>query len=144
MDASTSAHIAAIVEDYVQAAGIILGGIWATYRFGIARERESALGFEVAYSCNSRDDTEPRLVTFDVTVINKSKVKLEASWKSPAYTDDDESLKYSASLLLRHIDTDGQHAQSVTWFDGASVHSPRTLSANMSETPIFPEFSVRG
>jgi hypothetical protein len=131
-------RLASPLESYVQAAAFVLGGAWAVYRFGLGREREPALGFDVQHSVEAHGGTA-RLVSFRVTVGNKSKVKLAATQEMPAFTDEAETLRYAASLLLREIALDGRHRQPITLFDG-SGRSPR---GDDVELDLLSEYAVK-
>ncbi len=124
METPLWAQVPETIESYAKTTAILVGGAWALYRFGLTREREPALAFDIQHSVKATGEG-PRLVAFDVAVTNKSKVKLAAGSTRPAYKDSLEQLNYPVSLLLRPVNGLGKHGTSIRWFDGGEP-SPRS------------------
>jgi hypothetical protein len=117
--------LADAAQKWASVAAIVVGGIWAFYRFGLRREREPALGIDLSFTTVPYNSTS-YLVAFDLTLANKGSVRLRAKRKrSPAYSDKDEALKYSCDLMLRAVSTTLQPGSQVTWFSALDQRSPR-------------------
>ncbi len=106
------------VNSAVQSLAIIGGGLWALHRFGLHREKEPALEIGIA----SRTKHSPgggHLAIIDATLTNTGKVKLRANQKrgDRAYNDGLEELKYSVSLIVRHVDENCHTGQHLSWFN---------------------------
>jgi hypothetical protein len=114
-----------IAKNLVEIIAIFAGGAWALYRFGLLRENKAAI--EIELHCKCIPEPNGRYFSyFDVTLINKGKVKAEARKKRrPAYRDEAETLKYGCSLLLRAIPKNIQERKPIGWFDEeAKTKSP--------------------
>jgi hypothetical protein len=120
--------LADAIEKWATALGIVGGGCWALCRFGLRRESATALGIELIHA-NLKYGSEYYLVTFDVTVRNMGQVKLTVRReRNPAYpragTEDSETIKYGADLLLRRITDDAASGESIQWFTDNLQTSP--------------------
>jgi hypothetical protein len=112
------------VENWATALGIIVGGGWAYYRFGLRREKETALAIDLAHTCTTYE-TGKYLVFFDVTLTNKGSVRVTAKRKQlPAYSDSSETLNYGGDLLVRQIPSGASAGTQVRWFREPSAKSP--------------------
>jgi hypothetical protein len=109
-------QLAKAVESWVTALALVAGGAWAYYQFVLRREKETAVGIDVSFSSLPYGDTN-YLVFFDVTLTNKSKVRVTAKAdRRPAYEDAREVLAYSGDLLLRKVPPDLSPGVQVGWF----------------------------
>jgi hypothetical protein len=118
--------IADPVESWATAFALVVGGLWAYYRFGLRREKETALGTELLYSSISQP-SGAHLVYFDVTLTNKGAVRLTANREQPAYTDSSECLQYAGDLILRRLPQDTPVGSQVRWF-----HQPPNQKSPLS------------
>jgi hypothetical protein len=125
-------HWTTVVKDLVTTAGIIAGGVWAIYRFGLRREGETALLIDLAPSCMPYDSGK-HLVWFDVTLTNKGVVRVGAKRKlRPAYQDQSETLAYSGDLLVRAVPADVPCGSQVRWFSpGVKSPAPGDIEADL-------------
>ena len=118
-------QLSGAVQNWATALGIVAGGIWAAYRFGIRREKESALAMDLSYSTVAQGDGG-YLLFCDVTVTNCGKVRISATGAdAPVYTDKLERLAYAADLLLRRLPGDLPRNTPIGWFGHAAGESPR-------------------
>jgi hypothetical protein len=117
--------VAAAMEHYAKVAAIVLGGIWAYFRFGLFREGETKLEIDLTHTTHPNDSSS-YLVELDVTLINRGTTLIAAQHKRcPAYSDPDESLKYGGDLLLRFIPSDLPLGEQVSWFsEGSNATRP--------------------
>jgi hypothetical protein len=116
------------VEKWATALGIIVGGCWALLRFGLRRESATALIIELEHF-DLKYGSESYLVTFDVTFRNMGQVRLTVRRdRNPAYprarTEDSETLKYGADLLLRRVTESAASGESIQWFTDNLPTSP--------------------
>jgi hypothetical protein len=117
-------QLAEVARNWATVLGIVVTGAWAYYRFGLRREKEAALGIELAYSCVPYNEGH-HLVWFDVTLSNKGGIRVVAKRKlRPAYRDNSETLAYSGDLLLRAVPTDVPGGAQVRWFPSPDAKSP--------------------
>ncbi len=130
-------QLSGAVQSWVTALGIVVGGIWAAYRFGIRREKESALGMDLSYSTVAQDDGG-HLLFCDVTITNCGKVRVSATGAdAPVYSDKLERLAYAADLLLRRLPSDLPLNTPVGWFGHAAGESPRTDDIELNLLEAF-------
>ncbi len=129
-------QLSGAVQNWVTALGIVAGGIWAAYRFGIRREKESALAMDLAYSTVAQGDAG-YLLFCDVTITNCGKVRITAiGGGAPVYSDKLERLAYAADLLLRRLPSDLPQNTPIGWFGDPPGESPRTddIELNLLES----------
>jgi hypothetical protein len=136
------------IKNCAETLAIFVGGAWAVWRFWIRRERETTLDIDLTPQTIPRVDG--RFVVFlDVTFTNRSAVRLSAKRlryngtpSSPyAYSDDDEKLKYSGSLLLRKLPADAPPDAQIPWFSDAPNNSPR---ADDIQEDVFYDYEISG
>lgn len=113
------------------AAGILIGSLWALYRFGIRRESKTALSIDpIVESFPYSPDVF--LTHFDVALRNLGYVKIRAKRKRHsetnknafAYDHPGEKLKYSCSLLIRRLQMDAKVKTRIQWFPDEKAVSP--------------------
>jgi len=134
--------IAIGVQSVIQSFALLTAALWALFRFGLRREGETALEIDLNYSAFPiRPDMQ--LVAFDVSLANKSAVKLAAKrTRNPAYTDDWEKLAFGIDLLIREIDTRGLVSKSeVKWFPTpkSTVPMERDLEIDLASDYVTVE-----
>lgn len=104
-----------------------IGGAWALYLFMIQRQSEPAIGIKVDYKCVP-NGSELYLTYFDVAFSNIGKVRIQGrKARNPAYPieskdhdDEEETLKYGGSLLLRSIPANLPENTILDWFNQES------------------------
>jgi hypothetical protein len=112
------------LKDWLTAAGIVLGGIWAIYRFGLTRARETALAIDLSYATSPYRGSS-HLVCFGVTLSNTGGVKITAQpARSPAFKGDFEELAFAASVLVRRVSSELDPTTVVKWFPTVTSRSP--------------------
>jgi hypothetical protein len=92
------------------------------------RESATALAIELGHTDFKYANAE-YLVTFDVTVRNMGQVRLTIRRdRNPAYpradTEDSETLKYGADLLIRRVPDGAGAGESIQWFSSEQATSP--------------------
>jgi hypothetical protein len=118
-------QVSQAVQNWVTALGVVVGGGWALYRFGLRRESESALNMDLLYSTTPYGAGN-HLLFCDVTVTNAGAVRIDTiGEREPAYSDQTERLEYAADLLLRRLPDDMPPNTPVTWFGRPAVSSPQ-------------------
>lgn len=137
--------LADVVDKCATALGIVGGGGWALYRFGLRRESATALSIEMAYG-DLEYGNGRHLVTFDVLVRNVGQVKIALRRaRDPAYprpgTRDTETLKYGADLLLRRVANNAATGQAMQWFTKDLWTSP---TAGDIECDLAGEYEAGG
>jgi hypothetical protein len=116
MGLRTMSDWAATLEHVAKVAAIVLGGIWAYWRFGWTRERSTKLTIDLSHSTYPYGPGR-YLVEFDVVLNNRGNTLITAKHnRCPAYNDSAEALQYGGDLLLRHIPSDLQQFQEAAWF----------------------------
>jgi hypothetical protein len=115
---------------WATAVGVVIGGAWAWYRFGLNRQREAALSMKLACKCMPRGESGDYLAALCATIKNTGTVKLEIRRaREPAYprdSDDIEILQYGGDLLLRRVDENLVVFKPVRWFADSKTRSPRS------------------
>jgi hypothetical protein len=115
-------------QSLATAAGILIGGGWALYRFAIQRSRETALALDLTTtSVQHHGDTW--LVFFDVAFRNAGSVLIAASRERPAYNDDrqrqqhtpGEVVQYGVDLKLRKMAEALPEYEFVSWWSNAKA-----------------------
>lgn len=120
--------VADSVARWVTAGGIVVGGCWAWYRFGVTRQSQAAIS--AMLSCKSRPHGGSGLYlsAMCATIKNTGTVKLEVRRRrAPAYprdSEDSETLKYGGDLLLRRVPDEIARGTPVRWFASPSSRSP--------------------
>jgi hypothetical protein len=118
--------ISEAAKNFAETLAILVGGSWAFYRFVIRRESKPALDLALTYRVIP--ETEDRfLAYFDVTLTNKSTHRVLARKRRPrlpAFSDRNEDLQHSCSLILRHIVTGAALGTQVRWFADGDAKSP--------------------
>jgi hypothetical protein len=111
------------VQSWTTVAAIIAGGAWALYRFGLTRERETAIATDATYTCRPYEGNY--LVAFDISMENKGHVRVDAKkCCGPAYKDTAEEVRYSANLLIRRVEGGLAPGQEIHWYPTAQRPSP--------------------
>lgn len=116
-----------VVQKFAVATGVVIGGIWAFYRFFIQRAYETALEIDLSVTyvqyINGRF-----LVLADAVLKNKGLTRISAKPKNypkelakPVYSDDAETLFHSGSLQLRRIKMDSVGNKVIDWFESDSL-----------------------
>ena len=137
----TVAEVAKIASYIATTAGIVVGGGWAIYRFGLRRERETALGISLTVKTLPYP-TGRFIASFNVSLTNRGAVKVGAQPKrQPAYEDASEKLRYAASVLLRQVPADLASASVVRWFPDTGGKSPREGDI---ELDLLNEYEIDG
>ncbi len=130
------------LKNWAETIGIMVGGFWALWRFGLRRERKPAL--DIALTLKIIPETEERfLAFFDVTLTNKSTRQVLARIRKagrPAFKDRNETLQHSCSLLLRRVPPETPQDKLVRWFADADAKSPLpTHEANLLDDYEYEE-----
>jgi hypothetical protein len=113
------------IKNYAEVLAILVGGVWAVWRFCLRRERDTALDIALSQQSVPRADGS-FLVFLDVMFTNRGAVRVTARRKRyPAYDDDSESLNFSGSLVIRELPDTAPVGAQVRWFATASDRSPR-------------------
>ena len=132
--------LAQAVQNWATAIAVLVGGVWAYYRFGIKRESETALGIDLAHTNVPYDANY--LVFFDVCLKNKGAVRLGAKRnRGSAYKDDAEMLAYAVDLLLRPIPPGSVPGSRIGWFASETDTSPRSGDV---ELDLAAEYEIDG
>jgi hypothetical protein len=130
--------LAEAVQNWATAIGIIIGGAWVYYRFGLTRAKETALALDLTYTCTPYKGGNT-LVFFDVTLTNTGVVRLTAKRNPPpVYKDKCETLQYSGDLLVRRISDDIQPGTQVRWFP----QPPSVSFSNNIELNLLQEYEI--
>jgi hypothetical protein len=120
--------VADAVAHWVTAAGIIVGGAWAWFRFGITRQREAAISVKLSCVTTEYGTTDQCLAAISATIKNSGSVKLEIrrarETAYPCNSNDTETLKYGADLLLRRLGNNIPVGAQVHWFPSPTSRSP--------------------
>jgi hypothetical protein len=116
----------AAAKNFVETLAILVGGSWAFYRFVI--RRESKPGLDITLTPRIIPETEERfLAYFEVTLTNKSTCRVLARKRKagqPAFSDRNEVLRHSCSLLLRRVTAGMPVGTQIRWFADADAKSP--------------------
>jgi hypothetical protein len=128
-------------EAWAKTLGIVAGGAWVLYKFGLKREGQTAVDIEdikyhyVPYGARY-------LVFVDVTIRNKGSVRVKArSRRRPAYRDATETLAYSADLRLRRIPEGLLTRGQIGWFSEPEIASPAESDI---EADLLAEYVLKG
>ena len=128
------------VQNWATAIAVLVGGVWAYYRFGIKRESETALAIDLAHTSVSYDANF--LVFFDVCLQNKGAVRLGAKRnRRYAYEDNTEALAYAVDLLLRPVPSGSAPGSRIGWFANETDKSPRSSDI---ELDLGAEYEIDG
>jgi hypothetical protein len=118
-------QVSQAVQNWVTAVGIVVGGGWALYRFGLRRESESALNMDLLYS-TTPCGAGSHLLFCDVNITNSGAVRIKATEKrQPAQSDHADRLEYAADLLLRRLPDEMPPNTPVPWFGRPAASSPQ-------------------
>ena len=132
--------LADVVQKSATAIAVLVGGIWAYYRFGIKRESETALAIDLTHSSVSYQ--RDWLVFLDVCIENKGAVRLGAKRRrKPAYEDESEQIAYAADLLLRPVPPGSAPGSQVRWFADDTDTSPHPGDI---EVDLVAEYVIGG
>jgi len=132
--------LAQAVQNWATAIAVLVGAVWAYYRFGIKRENETAMGIDLVHTSVPYDANY--LVVFDVCLENKGAVKLGAKrQRHPAYEDSADVLAYAVDLLIRPVPPGSTPGSRIGWFAGETDKSPR--SGDM-ELDLVAEYEING
>lgn len=133
-------YLSQSVRNWATTAALVVGGVWAYYRFGLKRERETALAIEMSYRSVCHDANH--LVFFDVCLENKGAVKLGAKRnRNPAYVDDMEQLAYAVDLLVRPVPCNSPLGSRIGWFTNGTDRSPHPGDV---EIDLVAEYQING
>ena len=141
--------VAEAVQSALTALGILAGGVWALYRFGLRRERETALEIDLTYAPTPYDG-DKYLVHFDVTLANKGSVRVAARKaekpiyprdQTPEHGSEPDTLNYSADLLVRRIPPGIPVGAPLRWWSDANATSPQPGDI---EADLLDEFEAAG
>jgi hypothetical protein len=109
--------------------GVVFGGAWAWYRFGLTRQRQAALSMKLACKCEPHGGSGNFFAALCATIKNTGTVKLEIRRaRAPAYpreSEDNEILQYGGDLLVRRVDESLKGSTPVRWFADSNARSPR-------------------
>lgn len=111
----------------VEILAVAIGGGWALYLFLLQRQNEPAIGIKFGYKCISNGDGL-YLTFFDVTLNNIGKVRVQGRRsRNLAYPingkdhkDEEETLKFGGSLLLRPVPLNLPPNTVLDWFNQES------------------------
>jgi hypothetical protein len=108
------------INDIIVGLAALVGGVWVLLRLVQERTDEAALA--LGLSCSSSPYEQVYLVYFNVRMRNVGRSKIQAKAKQRngyAYDDDEERLKYSASLQVRRIKqiAPSQGPLHIDWFE---------------------------
>ena len=132
--------LAQAVQNWATAIAVLVGAVWAYYRFGIKRESETAMGIDLTHTSVPYDANY--LVVFDVCLENKGAVKLGAKRKRhPAYEDNADVLAYAVDLLIRLVPPGSKPGSRIGWFDSETDKSPRPQDV---ELDLVAEYEING
>jgi hypothetical protein len=103
-------QVAQAAEHAVTTAALLIGGVWAYYRFGALRESQTALDIDLHLRTVPYRD-QAWLVFLEIILTNKGKVKLTAmrsrSSDKPAYNDQrdgiGQEIRHSLNVEVRAI-----------------------------------------
>jgi hypothetical protein len=113
------------VRYFAETLAILVGGGWAFYRFALRRERKPALDIDI--DLKTIPDGEGRfLAYFDVIFTNKSKRQVLARIRKlgkPSFSDKNETLSHSCSLLIRQLTTEQPLGKQIHWFSETKTKS---------------------
>lgn len=139
MDAPYWYYVADAVQNSVTTIAILIGGVWAIYRFWLRRENQTAINLDIDYRTEPQGDLY--VVFVGVTVANCGMVAVRAKEKVPAYKDDVEVVRCSGHLRLRPIrGALASHGQ-VEWFPSGGERAPREGDI---EADLLSEYMVDG
>jgi hypothetical protein len=105
---------------------VVGGAVWGYYKFRLNRLDKPVL--EIALAYRTIPDKDGRfLAWFDATFTNKSQRKVQARKRTErklAFSDKNEDLEHSCSLLLRRVDPGAPAATQIRWFPDRNAKSP--------------------
>jgi hypothetical protein len=114
------------IESLFTAAALLAGGIWAWYRFGLSRERETAITIDTV--CASTPYEGNHLVTFSVSLENKGSVRVGARRvcrPAYAYTDALEDVPFAGTLSIRRARAGVRAGQELRSWPTPERRNPR-------------------
>ena len=137
------------VKTYVETIAVLVGGGWAFYRFVLHRESKPALDIDLTWHTVLQPEGQ-YLATFDVVLSNKSTCQVKAKIRrkrQPAFSDRNEKLQHSCSLILRRVPEGAPLNSQVRWFPDTEAKSPLStdIVANLldeyeDEAEDIPDF----
>ena len=139
MDAPYWYYVADAIQNSVTTTAILIGGVWAIYRFWLRRENQTAINLDVDYRIEPQGDLY--VVFVGVTVANCGVVAVRANEKSPAYEDDVEVVRCSGHLRLRPIRCAPASQSQVEWFPTGGGRAP--IEGDI-EADLLSEYMVDG
>ena len=126
------------IQQLVVIAAAVVGGLWAWRRYWVERTDQAALEIGIDYRTISLDANY--LVSFDISLANRGKVKIQAKpRKDGAHTFDDgvEKLAHSGSLQLKRIQTSAATTtRTINWFESDGLERV----AGVSEVNFLTEY----
>jgi hypothetical protein len=124
--------LAEAAQNWATAIAVLVGGAWAFYRFGLRREKETAVAIDLSYIATPYEANY--LVFFDAILTNTAAVRVTAKpHRHPAYGDSAETLQYAADLLLRRLPAGSQPGTQIRWVsDNAQVPAPGDIEADLA------------
>jgi hypothetical protein len=133
------------VQAWVSSAAVVLGGCWALYRFGLRRERETALAMSMTPVC-AEYGSGRYFILFDVTLTNKGSVRVVSKKaRMHAYKDHAETLNYSGDLLVRRVPSEYPECRQLRWFaDPSSAALPASASVDIEADLLEDYVNARG
>ena len=128
------------IESLVTAAALLAGGIWAWYRFGLSRQRETAIAIDTA--CSSQPYEGKHVVTFNVTLENKGSVRVNATRQCrPAYQDAVEDVQFAGTLTIRRARHGVPPGQELRSWPTPDSRNPRQYDF---EFDLLADYGVEG
>lgn len=114
---------AEILQSLALSSAVLIGGLWATYRFFIQRAYETALEIDVCVTSSTYAD-DRFLVFFDAVLKNRGQTRISArprrfaqSQLLPSFEDSAETLYYSFGIKIRRIPKNILNNASLDWFE---------------------------
>ncbi|MFA4917284.1 MAG: hypothetical protein WC560_11530 [Syntrophales bacterium] len=139
MDAPYWYYVADAVQNWVTTTALLIGGVWAVYRFWLRRENQTAIDLDV--NCYTERYSDLHVVFVEVTVANRGSVAVTASTESPAYEDDVEVVRCSGHLRLRPIRCVPAGQGQIEWFPTGGGRAP--VEGDI-EADLLSEYAVDG
>ncbi len=135
---ATIKDVTEIVSAIVETVAVIGAGIWAYFRFVSNREDETALEISYAYRSETYA-TNAYLLALEIGFANRGKVRVVVKPQgNPAYSTDDEIVRYGGDLLIRPVSGGHIPPASVDWFPTPNSKSPAPQDL---EFDLLDEFS---
>jgi len=112
-----------ILQSVALSVAVVIGGLWATYRFFIQRLYETALEIDLSMMCSPYVGSK-FLVFVDTVLTNRGQTRISArprkylnSKPLPSYMDAKEQLHYSLGLQIKRIEEDIHGNTALDWFE---------------------------